>query len=93
MSVEDASKFNNATVEIPDFKCSFNSATGRANKKSAGPAGPGSPEVAVVAQMRGTKDCDCVVHRECNHVVTTKIHPNPHSKYSFFHFVYFEVYH
>jgi hypothetical protein len=71
MFVQNASNVNNATVEIPDFKCSLNSATGRANKKSAGPDALGSPEVAVVAQMRGIKDCACVDLRKCNHVVTT----------------------
>jgi hypothetical protein len=71
MSVIDASNVNNATVVIPDFKCTSNSAAGPANKKSAGPDALGSPEVAVVAQMRGIKDCACVVLRECNHVVTT----------------------
>ena len=75
MSVKDASNVHNATEVIPDFKCTSNSATepatGRANKKSAGPAASGSPEVAVVAQTRGIKDCACVDLRECNHVVTT----------------------
>ena len=75
MSVKDASNVHNATEVIPDFKCTSNSATepatGRANKKSAGPDGPGSPEVAVVAQMRGVKDCACGDPRVCIHVVTT----------------------
>ena len=71
MSVEKASNVHNVTVEIPNFKCTLNSATGRANKESAGPDASGSPEVAVVGQMRGIKDCACVDLRECNHVVTT----------------------
>ena len=55
LSVEYASKFDNAEVEVADFLCPYNSTKGRAYRKYAGPEAPGSPKVAVVAQIRGKK--------------------------------------
>jgi hypothetical protein len=86
LSVKSASKVNNATAKVPDYLCPSNSQKGLANRKYAGPEASGSPKVAVVVQMRGKKVCSCVDFKKCNHVVTSIMHPNPHSQYSFFRF-------